>query len=143
MEEIKILDFDKLDEAYKFMNKYTNDLGFIIKNSISDRIKRKESIYIEKDGEIVAICNFNKRKDKVVVLYEIVTREDVRGKGYGKKLINYIINIYGRIILKCPVNNSSNFFYEKLGGKILKIEEGKKRKLNLWLLTRNISNVTK
>ncbi len=132
---IKILDSseeEKIDYIYKLLNKYTNEVGFVIKPFIREQAKKKFILYIEKDDKIVSVCNFNVRKDKILVIYEIVTDVEFRGKGYAKEIIKFLSKNH-IIELKCPIDNKSNEFYKKIGFRLKETIKGKKRDLNVWV----------
>lgn len=132
---IKILkqrEIEKIEQIYKLFNKYSKEVGFVLKPSIIESTMKGEVIYIEQNNQIVGACKFHKRKDGIITIYEIVVDDRFRGKGLAKQMLQFI-GKRGLISLKCPIDNESNKFYKKIGFRLLKIEEGKKRNLNVWV----------
>ena len=86
---------------------------------------------------IIGFANFRIKKDRNCTLYEIAVQKEHRGKGIGKRLLSKLIRMVhvagGELIrLKCPEELQANAFYEKNRFELVKIEEGKKRRLNVW-----------
>jgi N-acetylglutamate synthase-like GNAT family acetyltransferase len=124
-------DEEELDKIYKLFNKYSKEVGFVLKPAVRESIKNKELLVYKQDGEIVGLCKFHKKKNKTITLYEIVVREDYKKKGIGSQLIKSLSN-RGIIVLKCPIDNASNEFYKNYGFKHLGVLKGRKRNLNIW-----------
>ncbi len=138
--EIEYLKIEDIDEAYKFINKFSKEVGFVIKPSFYDKINKKESIIIKDNDKIIALCNFHKRKDNISVIYEIAVDKEYRNQGLAKKMIRFLIEKGHNIILKCPVDNESNNFYRNIGSKFLGTIKGRKRDLNVWNININHFN---
>jgi len=124
---------DKCQKELSFVNinilKEAQNKGWLLVAVISDRKTKIENI--------VGFANFRIRKDNNGTLYEIGIKSDHRRKGVGKELIGHIIELIrisgGRHIrLKCPEDLSANMFYQQCNFKLIKIEDGKKRRLNVW-----------
>lgn len=111
----------------------SSEIGFVLRPALEEAVEKGHLIVAELDGEILGFCNFNIRKaDGVTVIYEICTDYKYRGNKIGKALIDFLQK---PISLKCPVGNESNNFYEHCGFTLKTVEDGKKRKLNVWELT--------
>lgn len=132
---IKFATIEDLDNVIKLIQDNMKDIGYFISNVIISEAINSKRLLICIDNKIVGICIFNiRKKDNKFVIYDIIIDKSYRGKGYGKELINYIKNNFKNdIYLKCPKDSNSNMFYEKCNFKLLKIEKGKHRELNIWI----------
>ena len=130
---IKKANLGQVDQVKEIADKYTEELGFIVKASVIEAIKNEELIVKIQNGDVIGFCKYHRRKDNWTTIYEIAVLEEYRGEGYGKQLINYLLQRKHCINLKCPVDNKSNKFYKKIG-KYVKTIEGKNRKLNLYII---------
>jgi len=134
--EIRQLKPNEVDEAYLLFNKYSEEVGYVMKPALREAVKKGCLIGAFLD-KLVGVCNFNvRKKDKTLVIYEIAVDEDYRGRGIAREMITSLLQICDRITLKCPVDNDSNYFYKKIGFKLIGVEKGRKRKLFIWLLTK-------
>jgi len=83
-----------------------------------------------------SMCRWHMRKDRRVVIYEIVIEEDLRGMGHGRKMIERLIGLNPTaIIAQCPADLPANGFYQHLGFSIerqWKTNSG--REMNEWVL---------
>ncbi len=116
---IKILEPDeeeKIDYIYKLFGKYDDELGFVPKPLIQEEAIKGRVLYIEED-KIASACIFSLRKDKIIVIYDIVTDKEYRGKGHAKEIIKFLSRNH-LVELKCPIDNQSNEFYKKIGFKL-------------------------
>lgn len=121
----------------KLNREFIYEIGYIPIPSLRERILQKESIVLVRDENIIGFANFHLRKDGIITIYEIAIKKEYQSRGNGKKLIEYILNNIGPYIqLKCPVDNSSNKFYNKIG-KFICCEEGKKRRLNKYIILKD------
>lgn len=131
---IKILEPDeeeKIDYIYKLFGKYDDELGFVPKPLIREEAIKGRVLYIEED-KIASACIFSLRKDKIIVIYDIVTDKEYRGKGHAKEIIKFLSRNH-LVELKCPIDNQSNEFYKKIGFKLKQTVKGRKRDLNIWV----------
>ena len=110
----------------EFLNNLTN-------NEI-DRIKRNQDNFyndndkrfvLEVDNKIVGVLSIGKsRNDKYSEcgeLKSVYILNDYKGKGYGKKLVQYAVKElmeegYNNMVIGCISQNPSNEFYKHLGG---------------------------
>lgn len=126
---------DQLNQIIKLTKTMTKELGYVFPVVYREEAKKGNLLLLMVNKTVVGFCDFNiRKKDKVAVIYEIATHPGIRGKGGGKMLINEVLKRTEVIQLKCPIDNKSNSFYDKIGEKI-RIEDGKKRKLNVWQIT--------
>jgi ribosomal protein S18 acetylase RimI-like enzyme len=124
---------EELDSVYKLFNKFSKEVGFVMKPSIIESARRRNLIVVKDGDKVIGSCKFNIRKrDKVGVIYEVVVDNEYRGKGIGLECINIVRGKCLYLELKCPVDNESNKFYEKVGFKKVGVIKGKKRELNVW-----------
>lgn len=127
--EIKNASLDDIDEIKKIADKYADEIGFVLRPALEENSKNKTLIIAKSKDKILGFCNYHKRGDGVNVIYEICVDYKYRGNGIARALINKIDK---PIRLKCPLDNESNNFYVNIGFKLVDVEEGKKRKLNIW-----------
>ena len=126
---------DQLNQLIKLTKSMTKEIGYIFPIVYREQAQKGNLLLLMAGKSVVGFCNFNvRRKDQVAVIYEIATHPAIRGKGGGKMLINEVLTRAEVIQLKCPIDNKSNSFYNKIGEKI-RIDDGKKRQLNVWQIT--------
>ena len=126
---------DQLNQLIKLASKLSNEIGFVPACEYRRQAKRSQLLLLLINNILYGFCSFNiRQKDNIAVIYEIATHPAIRGKGGGKMLINEILKKAEIIELKCPINNKSNNFYNKIGKKI-RVDDGKKRQLNVWQIT--------
>lgn len=130
MKKIRFATEDDIEIISKIANKNTKELGFVMKVALKESILRNFLKVCEYNDKIVGFVNFRKRKDGITIIYELCVLKEFRGKGLGKMLID---SLPTPIILKCPVDNLSNKFYSKIGFNLIEVQNGRKRKLNVWL----------
>jgi N-acetylglutamate synthase-like GNAT family acetyltransferase len=121
----KLTDIDAIKETAKHLVK---EVGFILRPALEEAVRREELLYEDKTN---SFCHYHTRRDGVSVIYEICVPKENRGQGIAKTMINMLPR---PVQLKCPVDNESNKFYEHIGLKLIRVDPGKKRMLNVWLL---------
>lgn len=138
-----------LPAAKRLADKHKRELGFInqatLRKAIEDdsllvaslSVNSTEAEQATTEIELGGFVHFYVRRDSVITLYSIVVAQDYRQKGVGRQLFTALVKVacsHGKteIRLKCPTELSANTFYEHLGLKIVSIEEGKHRPLNVW-----------
>lgn len=121
-----------MDEIDRIARQYPQEVGFVRKAALRESMRRLEIYVAFHEGTIVGFVNWHKRKDGWRTIYEIAVHRDWRGRGVGKALMR-AVGIPVR--LKCPVDNVSNRFYEGLGMNLVRVEDGRVRRLNVWELT--------
>lgn len=117
-----------IDHIKQVASRYKKELGFILRPALVDAVKRGELLY----SPLGAFCHWHRRRDNVSVIYEICVPDEARGQGLGRAMVDQLPR---PIRLKCPVDNESNGFYRHLGFELVTTEPGKKRELNVWLLS--------
>ena len=87
-----------------------------------DKYLEQGQMFALYDGDLKSICVVAKQSDTIYEIKNIATYEKYQGKGYGKKLINYIFEYYKD---KCKTmfvgtgdSDSIIHFYESCGFKI-------------------------
>jgi len=123
---------DQLNQLLKLTKLMLNEIGYVVAVFYRQQAKQGKLFLLVSGKVVVGFCSFNVRKrDGVGVIYEVGTHPVIRGKGGGKMLIEAVLTKCNIITLKCPVDNKSNNFYQKIGKRI-GVEAGKKRQLNVW-----------
>lgn len=129
--EIKEAELEDISQIKVIADKNANEIGFVLKPALEEQCKKKTLIVAKKNNEVLGFCNYNKRKDGINIIYEICTDYKYRGNKIAKMMLE---KLKKPIQLKCPIDNESNKFYEHCNFKLIDVEEGKKRKLNVWRL---------
>ena len=128
---VRLATLQDIDVIKKIADKHTKEIGFVLRPALLEHCNKKTLLIYEIDGEVVGFCNYHRRRDGINVIYEICVSDNYRNKGIAKQLID---NVPKPIRLKCPVDNESNKFYKRIGFELIRVDEGKKRKLNVWEL---------
>ena len=84
------------------------------------------------------MIHFYVRRDNTVSLCNIVVDRAFQRIGLGRRLFEELVKIArtqgkSQIRLKCPIELPANLFYERLGLKLVGVEAGKHRPLNVWV----------
>lgn len=115
-----------------------SELGFILRVQIQEAVDQDRILVSIVESKLIGFVIYRHRKrDLQTTLAEICVSQDYRGRGFGKELIDALMqecfNMSRSFIqLKCPVGLPANTFYEKLGFLHVSTEPGKSRKLNVW-----------
>jgi ribosomal protein S18 acetylase RimI-like enzyme len=113
-------------------------LGFTFSSVIQEGIEQGYIFVAEYSGEIVGFQQYYHRKrDAVTTLYRKTVAKDWRNKGIGKMLVDEVkeeARHNGKEILrlKCPIDNASNQFHMDYGFELIRVDPGKRRKLNVY-----------
>lgn len=120
------------------------DDDFLDNMNINEEIEKRKNniknganiIVAELDNEIVGFClyrdyikNQEDNLDADCEISSLYVKPELKRKGIGKKLMNYVIDDLKskekkKMILGCLKDNyPSRAFYEKMGGKVLKTEK--------------------
>lgn len=95
-----------------------------LSDKVADQIATQSQVYVilEEDGEPVAFASYSVREEdaEVYKLQKLYCHPKTQGKGYGKALINYVVDVVqqaGKKTLELNVNrgNNAKAFYEKMG----------------------------
>ena len=119
--------------AKKISNEFKNELGFVNSAALESSELKGELEVIPDIG----FCHFHHRKDSQVTIYEIAVLEDRQKEGWGRILFYRVLasaieHKKSKIVVKCPVHLESNGFYQSLGFKLIKVDPGRKRRLNIY-----------
>lgn len=119
---------DDIDHIKKIADSHKKELGFVMRPALVEAVNRQELLY----HTAGAFCHYHKRRDGITTVYEICVTPEARGQGIARAMIE---RLERPIRLKCPVDNSSNQFYSHIGFELIDTVPGKKRELNVWLLS--------
>jgi GNAT superfamily N-acetyltransferase len=106
-------------------------LGFVRRASLERAIDKRELFVANLDGKIAGFVNWHARRDGWSTIYELATDKACQGQGVGRALL-YAVPC--PIRLKCTVDNPANRFYVNAGMNLARVEQGKKRALNVYEL---------
>jgi N-acetylglutamate synthase-like GNAT family acetyltransferase len=127
-----------LDQIKFIAEKEKKAFGFITRGTIKEAILLEQIMVIEDSQRIVGFQHYYHRKrDLQTTFYHKAILEEFRGKGLGKQLVDAVVDEAKklgrlRIILKCPIDLPSKAFHEAYGFVKVRVEDGRKRKLNVW-----------
>lgn len=117
------LSLDDVKEIYDLSLSFMSDCGLSDKVKEENIIKRLSNYrVIKKDGRIISMAGLSiDTKESMRITY-VYTRPEYRGKGYAKKVVNYIKNEIIDMGLTATLNVDrknpiSNHLYESLGFK--------------------------
>lgn len=112
---------------------HRNELGFVNRAQCEDG----DLVIVERDDDIVGalLGNHCVRKPQSTV-YELAVLPENRREGIATELIDQFIieSPHNKLVAKCPEPLPSNQFYESTGWKLVTVEDGKNRSLNVWEL---------
>jgi ribosomal protein S18 acetylase RimI-like enzyme len=119
--------------AKQIASKLSAQIGFITTAALEKAAKDKSLIVVSGKGFV----NFRHRRDGQTTIYEIAVDPDFQGQGIGKHLLyrlwlSCVRKGQKTIFAKCPEDLPSNGFYLSQGFQLIKVEAGKKRRLNCW-----------
>lgn len=145
MTEISLLSFAvaateaDLDPVKSMLDRHRYEFGFIPKAAISEAIN-KGWLLVAKTDQVIGLIRFRHRVDKTTVIYEVVVDPSFRRRGVGKTLVWGLVKNAREcgqleVRAKCPVDLAANEFYPALGFELAGVENGKRRKLNVWRMT--------
>lgn len=126
-----------LPDIKRLADMYRHELGFVPLPALDTAIKRGWSLVAEFEGETAGAADWWFRKDRMVVLYNVMVHPLFLGRGVGRGIVNALLD-WGReqnargITLKCPADLPSNGFYAAAGFSLYGQESGKRRSLNCW-----------
>jgi len=127
---VRLATIEDISKIKQIANKYSKELGFVNRAALLESIQRK-SLLVADYGDVtcVGFVNYYPRKDGWNTVYEIATHPDYLGFGIGRFLLD---SLPGPIRLKCTVDNPANEFYKKAHFTLVRTEQGRIRKLNVW-----------
>lgn len=129
---IRAATLDDVQAVKRLASRYSKEVGYVMYPALREAVARGElTVAVAPDGSVIGFVNWHKRRDGWRTVYEIAVAPDQLGQGVGKALIN---SVPGRIRLKCTVENDrANSFYDAQGFRLLEVESGRKRPLNVWI----------
>jgi ribosomal protein S18 acetylase RimI-like enzyme len=97
-------------------------------------------VFRARDNEVVAWTRIYHRNDGVSSLHELGVSEDCQSSGIGSFLVHETINACRQrgmtvLRLKTPTTMRSNSYYPRFGFKLVGMEIGRKRALNVYELS--------
>lgn len=137
---------DLVLEAKAIASKFSTELGFVNSSALTESLRHKELEVLPSIG----FAYFHHRKDGQTTLYGMSVAKAQQGLGWGRLLFYRVLcsaidyrakaknseqdwrDLDLSIVAKCPVDLSSNGFYERMGFELEEVEPGRKRKLNKW-----------
>jgi N-acetylglutamate synthase-like GNAT family acetyltransferase len=127
-----------LPQIKKLADAETKTLGFTQRGAILDGIQAGYVFVAVRENQIIGFQQYyHRKKDLQTTLYRKSVAKEWRYKGVGTMLVNAVVDEakkLGRekLLLRCPVDNSSNEFHKKFGFVLVRTEPGNKRKLNVY-----------
>ncbi|HJR79994.1 MAG TPA: GNAT family N-acetyltransferase [Anaerolineales bacterium] len=116
----------------------TRSLGFTVISAIVEGIELGFVFVAEVQGEVVGFQQYYHRKrDLQTTLYRKTVAKKWRRQGIATKLVDAVVEEAKKlnrevIFLKCPIDNESNKFHLRYGFKKIRVDSGKRRKLNVY-----------
>lgn len=126
----------KSTTAKKISTKFSKELGFVNLAALQES-ESKGCLELVGDNYDTGFVHFHHRKDKQTTIYSLAVLPEFQRCGWGRLLFYRVLcsaieQGQNKILLKCPQDLPSNNFYKRLGFSLSQVEEGKKRKLNVW-----------
>lgn len=116
----------------KIARQHRAELGFVMNVALMEAIKTNSLNVFEKDGIVVGFVHYHPRRDGWKTIHEIAVERTAIREGLGQQLFD---SVPKPIRLKTTVENvGANKFYLRNGMKLVRIEAGKKRELNVYEL---------
>lgn len=115
-------------------------IGFLRRPALKQAIENEEVFAADWDGKVIGFQTYHHRiRDLNTTLYHKCVSTNFRRKGVGTKLVDAVVKeslMMGRelLMLKCPVDLEANEFHRDYGFTLAGVEQGKKRRLNIWIL---------
>lgn len=146
---IQVAQMEHLAEAKELADKHKHELGFINRAILRKAIESQSLLVAScpkvadsSDGglALAGMVHYYVRQDSTVTLCNIVVTEGYQRTGLGRRLFEELVRstrLLGKtqIRLKCPTDLPANLFYQSLGLRIIAVEPGKQRALNVWSYT--------
>lgn len=126
MREATEEDIDAIIAAFR---SHRDVFGFVRKVALAESIRRRE-VLVATSPSIVGAMVFRRRRDGGITVYDIAAAKGHQRYGIGSALIGALPAV--PIRLKCPVELSANAFYAARGFTLSAVEDGKRRRLNVW-----------
>lgn len=131
---IKKATMDDIPDVVHVAKWLKSELGFVRRVTL-ERAVQSGYLYVARwqdanNDLVIGFANTYKRKDGWTTVYEIGVHPAWQRRGAGWALINVLPR---PVRLKCPVDNDgANAFYDCMGFNLVRVDDGRKRKLNVW-----------
>lgn len=125
---IRLAKMEDWESVYNISKKNGKLLGPVLPPEIRNHISKDECLVVQYEGEIIAFCLFTllKKTPNLLTVNVICVKDDFRGKGLAKGMLNKLAE-YGRDIkATCVKDSSSEAFWSSVGEKVEELP-GKKR----------------
>jgi len=96
-----------------------------------------ESFYAA-TGAVIGFVDYHLRRDGQLTIYSIAMDRDylrMRGGTQMLEAVRRLCPTATSILAKCVEGNAANGFFSHMGFTLERVEEGKRRRLNIWRLT--------
>jgi GNAT superfamily N-acetyltransferase len=84
-----------------------------------------------------ALCRFHLRRDGTLTVRELLVLPRRRGEGRARRIITHLLVRYrdaaSRMVAKCPADLEANGFWEHLGFRLARVQQGGRRTVNVWV----------
>jgi GNAT superfamily N-acetyltransferase len=130
----------ELPEIKRLAAANSDSLGFVLRPAIEEAIKEKRIVIAEINSELIGFQEYYHRKrDLQTTLYHKCVAPQFRRRGIGTALVDAVVDEssdMGRefLLLKCPEFLPSNLFHKSYGFTLAGVENGRRRRLNIWKL---------
>lgn len=123
-----------VDRVKAIAKQHEKEIGFLTTGMLRTMIRDNKCVLIEQDASIVGFCNFNFRRDRIAVIYEIAIDAAHQGSGLGGKLLRGFCELAKRkrcymVRLKVIEGTPANRFYDRHGFKVIGTEASKRTTL--------------
>lgn len=149
---ILVAQMEHLTAAKRLTDRHKRELGFINRAILQKAIESHSLLVtpcpnsdnsVNGELELAGLVHFYVRRDNVVTLCNIVVAQVYQRTGLGRRLFEELVRLtcsMGKteIRLKCPAELPANLFYGRLGLKVVAVEPGKHRPLNIWVYSINV-----
>jgi ribosomal protein S18 acetylase RimI-like enzyme len=111
-------------------NQYKQELGFVNRAALAESVGRRELFVAVQGAKVAGFVNWHRRRDGWSTVYELAVDKTMHSKGLGRALL-YAVPC--PIRLKCTADNDrANHFYASAGMRMVGIDRGKNRPLNVY-----------
>jgi ribosomal protein S18 acetylase RimI-like enzyme len=130
---------DDLDSLKIIADAHSKELGFILRPALLESIKKGHVFVAAVGKDLAGFVEYHHRRDAQTTLYHIVIIPEYRGQKAGQQLVEAlkeesIAQGKGCIVLKCPEELTANGFYKAQGFRLVTVDQGRRRRLNVWSL---------